>query len=412
MATILDKVLTEQPAQAPTRRLPTPSEMRDLVPALGLREYWYPTLLASEVGRGKPVGLRMLGEDLAFFRGADGQVKAIDSVCPHRGAALHRGDCHFAGTISCAYHGWTFNDQGECIAVLSEGPESKIPGKAQARMYPTRTLKGMVWVWMGDGQPADICEDVPPEFFEGPDTMVLYFTAYWPLNWRLSMENSMDSHVPYVHRDAVQSLARPIMKSRARGVFPRVVNDRSIVGVLPQRTPEAILAAKAQQPAYQDFYPALSGYWPKHKYRLLWTWLFDGLYKKRATLPPFFDSEEWGRDGQLLHHLPSMFRYDHRRHVYTRYAVPVEPEKSRMVYFHAVRRHGLKNKLREYLWFRLFHNWAMNVNFSKQDLYVMSEQRYDRPEKLSGTDQEIITWRKLWLKARGMPKFDFDLDLD
>ncbi len=394
------------------RRVPSPSEMRDLVPVLGLREYWYPALRARDVGRRKPVGLKLLGEELAFFRGADGEVRAIDGVCPHRGGALSRGDCHFAGTISCPYHGWTYDERGECIAVLSEGPESAIPGKVRTKPYPTQTLKGMVWVWMGRGEPADVREDAPPEFFEGPDTLVLYYVNYWPLDWRVSMENSMDSHVPYVHRDAWLSLLRPIMKGRPRGIVPKVVNGRAIVGVLAQRAPAAELAPAAEKRAvpYQDYYPALQGYWPKHRWRLLWTWVFAGLYQRRAKLPPFHASEEWGRDGQLLHHLPSMFRYDHRSHVYTRCAVPVDERTSRMVYFHAVRRHNPLSKAYERAYFRLFRNWAMNVNFSEQDLYVMEEQHYDRPEKLSGTDAEIIAWRKLWLRARGMPPLDFELD--
>jgi hypothetical protein len=42
----------------------------------------------------------------------------------------------------------------------------------------------------------------------------------------------------------------------------------------------------------------------------------------------------------------------------------------------------------------------------------MAPQRYDTPEKLSGTDAEVIAWRKLLLKARGMPSGVSELDLD
>jgi hypothetical protein len=45
----------------------------------------------------------------------------------------------------------------------------------------------------------------------------------------------------------------------------------------------------------------------------------------------------------------------------------------------------------------------MNANFSDQDYRVMAPQRYDTPEKLSGTDAEVIAWRRLLLSARGMP---------
>jgi hypothetical protein len=51
---------------------------------------------------------------------------------------------------------------------------------------------------------------------------------------------------------------------------------------------------------------------------------------------------------------------------------------------------------------------VLNYNFSNQDIKVMVPQRYDTPEKLSGSDGEIIAWRKLLLSARGMPKLDGD----
>ena len=45
-----------------------PDDRRSLIPPLGLTEYWYPALPSKDVGRKKPVGLRMLGKDLVFFR--------------------------------------------------------------------------------------------------------------------------------------------------------------------------------------------------------------------------------------------------------------------------------------------------------------------------------------------------------
>ena len=55
-----------------------------------------------------------------------------------------------------------------------------MPGRVRARTYPTQTLKGMVFVWMGDGEPVPIEEDVPPEFFDGI-TLLLFNTEYWPV---------------------------------------------------------------------------------------------------------------------------------------------------------------------------------------------------------------------------------------
>ena len=77
----------------------TDLDRRELAPASGLREFWYPALLDSKVGK-KPVRLKMLGEELCFFRDGNGNVAALWDVCPHRGASLSQGDCHFKGTVA------------------------------------------------------------------------------------------------------------------------------------------------------------------------------------------------------------------------------------------------------------------------------------------------------------------------
>lgn len=376
-----------------------PSDIREMIPAEGLREYWYPALHDRDVGR-KPVQRQMLGEKLAFFRDEDGSVVAVTDVCPHRGASMAEGDMHYPGTIACPYHGWVFNAKGDCIAVLSEGPDSRIPGKVTIRTYPTRTLKGMVFVWMGEQAPAAIEEDVPPEFFEGPDTLVLTSFRMWPVNWRLSLENSLDSHVMYVHRDALLQLREPVQQFGRFGYRPRVVNDRACLGYLSEQPIDD-----------RQYYPALKAYWPKSNWRKYWLWFFRWKASLRKPAPPFNDNDEWDMNttfkGKRVrsggHHLPSMFRFQFGDAMYTRACIPTDANNTRIAYYHSVRRPNPLSALWERIWFRVFHDWAMNTNFSDQDYQVMEAQRYDTPEKLSGTDAQVIAWRKLLLRARGMP---------
>ena len=112
-------------------------DRRLLAPPTGLHDFWYPALRDSKVG-GKPLRLRMLGEELCFFRDEHDQVAAIWDVCPHRGASLSQGDCHFKGTVACPYHGWVFNGEGECISVLSEAPTPAFPARYRPANSPPR----------------------------------------------------------------------------------------------------------------------------------------------------------------------------------------------------------------------------------------------------------------------------------
>ena len=104
-------------------------DVRHLLPKTGLRNYWYPGIPKRKIPKRRPIQVRMLGEEICFYRGSQGQAVAVLDICPHRGARLSEGTCHWKGSVSCPYHGWTFDDQGKNVAVLSEGPDSKICGK-------------------------------------------------------------------------------------------------------------------------------------------------------------------------------------------------------------------------------------------------------------------------------------------
>ena len=119
----------------------SPDDRRSLIPSEGLREYWYPALPAKDVGRKKPVALRLLNEELVLFKDKNGEVQALWDYCPHRGVYLSFGDCFFEGYLSCPYHGATFDGDGECVEFITEGPDSKMVGRLRARKFPTITLK-------------------------------------------------------------------------------------------------------------------------------------------------------------------------------------------------------------------------------------------------------------------------------
>ncbi len=377
------------------------SEMREQIPELGYKEYWYPALRDGKVGD-KPVGVKIMGEEIVFFRGRSGEVAALANACPHRGGSLRHGDCHYQGTIACPYHGWVFNEEGECLAVLSEGPESPIPEIARARKYPTRTLRGLVFIWMGAGKPAAIEEDVPPEFFEDGNTLVFSVERNWPVNWRVALENSLDSHVMYVHRNSLLMLMEPFMQFGRTGNRVRIVNDRACIGYLPE-------APKSGR----EYYPKLAACWPKFDFRRAWLWLFSWR-KKWSQFPPFNNNEEWDMhtliDGRRVrgggHHLPTMFRYDYGTHMYTRCCVPIDAHSTRVIYYHAARRNSAIGRLLHRAFFHLAYTWLMHENFSQQDYRVMGPQRYDLPEHLSATDSEVVAWRRLLLRARGRPRGD------
>ncbi len=384
-------------------------DVRALIPKLGLREYWYPALEDNKV-KNKPVGMKMLGDDVVFFRDSNDQVAALWNVCPHRGGSLMHGDCHFKGTISCPYHGWTYDGEGNVLAVLPEGPDSQVPGKVKARKYPTQTLKGMVFIWMGEQEPAPIEEDVPPEFFDDI-SHILYFTEMWNSNWNVALENGSDAHVPYVHRDSYRNLLLPMSPfTGPHGGRQKIVNGRAVVtGSYTGR--QVTAAQNGTEPKAQTrqrpvtgwkkkAFPGLGGQtWPKHTYRNWFNWFMKpGAWRK----PPIVFKagefpEEWGSG----HHLPMMYRGNRGNVFYSRACIAVTEKTSRQIYYKAARPSNWIGLLYEKAHWRLWGQRAQ-ANFSHQDISAVEPQRYDTPEHLSATDIHQVFWRRLVLQARGM----------
>jgi phenylpropionate dioxygenase-like ring-hydroxylating dioxygenase large terminal subunit len=409
-------------------------DIRHLIPKLGLREYWYPLCGLGRVRRKKPLRIRMLGEDLCVFRGTrKGEVYALTDICPHRGARLSEGDCHYAGTVACPYHGWVFDGSGMNVAVLSEGPNSLVCGKpgTEARAYPTRVIKGIVFVWMGDGEPAPIEEDVPEEFFRDGVSIFFNERIYWRTNWEVALENSMDSHVQYLHRDNLQALLSGDGASPGGGVAFRAIYtgngmrvDRGAgFGAGGRRAQPGDTSGRAlapgtlgQRPVRQAEYE--QGWrWPKHLFRRWWRYFFNPIFWVALAgiqQPVMKDPEKWVGG----HHLPGMFRaggstqpppkpagffllrpFTQRTSglfaLYTRQTVPVDEWRTRVWYHHSVVTTHRWQWLRAWFGYFTWGRWQGEYNFSQQDMSVMLNQVYDAPEKLSGTDAEVVQWRRL-----------------
>lgn len=363
-------------------------DIRSLIPPLGLREYWYPAVPASGVGVKKPIAIRLLGTDLVLFKDKDGEVCALWDSCPHRGVYLSWGRCFWRGYLSCAYHGATFDGNGECVEFITEGPDSRMVGRLKARKFPTRTVKGFVFVWMGEGEPVPLEEDVPPEFFE-EKTLLLTAWRYWRVNWMIAVENTHDAHNAfYVHRNSFRVLKRS-HGGRARtpmGYRARIVKNRVAQVVWGAEN----YYAKDGKVPFQMYYPRVGGYWPRSRWRLLWAWLFDALGKwRQKRIPRFQMEEEW--EGQRL---PGIVRNNHWDHMYTRWCIPVDENLTRLLYIRSVRPSSRLAKLAEILLWPL-HNWEIHFNFSDQDYDAMRSVRYQHPEFLSSTDAFMVRFRRL-----------------
>lgn len=386
--------------------------VRDQLPKVGLSEYWYPAVADSQVGRVKPFRRKILGQDIVFFRDKKHKVVALTNWCPHRNASLAQGKQLFPGTITCPYHGITFGPDGTALAFLGEGPASKWceSRRSSARSYPTRTLHGLVFIWMGEGEPAPIEEDVPPEFFD-PDALVMFSEQTWKVNWRASLENLQDAHVFFVHRNSLEVLSqdeaglRLLLQMGPDRPPTRVVNGRALVFENP-RFFDFIDSNQQRKTRitrpFQEPYPGLdNALFPKTPYRLYLSRVMGFLRRHlRPEMDWLMDDPEWAQGV----HLPTMFRLDYQSHIYTRVVTPLDEDNCWVFYYTTTYPKNERRRLFNRVVFHVYYNWKQHYNFSGQDKRIVEALHYENAtERFSTSDAFPLAWRRMVIEHARRP---------
>jgi phenylpropionate dioxygenase-like ring-hydroxylating dioxygenase large terminal subunit len=155
---------------------------------------WHPVAKSSDLPEGSILPARLLDEDVVLWR-AHGQPKIWQDLCVHRGTRLSLG--HLEGDLlQCGYHGWTYNEEGECVKIPAH-PEQKPPPKAKVRTYLCVERYGLVWACLGEPS-----RDIP--VFEEWDDVSFRKVPCGPYRYHASgtraVENFLDvAHLPILH---------------------------------------------------------------------------------------------------------------------------------------------------------------------------------------------------------------------
>ena len=78
---------------------------------------WLPVLESSVLKKSQILPILAFGNDLVAFRSTAGKVTVLDAYCPHLGAHLGYGGRVINDTVNCPFHGWVFNESGECVHI-------------------------------------------------------------------------------------------------------------------------------------------------------------------------------------------------------------------------------------------------------------------------------------------------------
>jgi phenylpropionate dioxygenase-like ring-hydroxylating dioxygenase large terminal subunit len=345
--------------------------------AAGFRGYWYPVCYSSQV-TGKPKQITLLGEKIVLIRDG-GTAYALKDRCPHRGVPLSQGNQQFPGTISCPYHGWTFDlETGVLKAVITDGPQSPICGKVTQPTYEVAERLGMVWVFVGDGEDAPPIDEQLPE--ELVDNAAVVGSRMQPRvgNWRFACENGYDEgHAKYLHRTSLWRLFKPMP----------VWNETRIV-----RRGRWIFRVQDKQYWTADF-PGL-GRWDNQAWFKLEPPTQTGNIGNTGghrEVNPVIAAQEFPGFASVA--MPGILRIVYPTFIHYEFYVPIDADNHLYVGVMADFHEGLR-ALPFYAKYLGFVRWLFHGQFSAQDKWMV-EVTDAPPERLYRPDESLLKWRKL-----------------
>ena len=346
--------------------------------ATGFRGYWYPVTWSSHV-TDKPQPFTICGEKITLIRDG-GTAYALHNRCPHRGVPLSEGNQQFPGTVSCPYHGWTFDlPTGKLAAVITDGPECRLTGKVGVQTYAVEERLGMVWVYipLADEAPHPIDEQLPEELVDNAFVMGGRIEPRGG-NWRFACENGFDEgHAKYLHRTALWRLFKPMPTWNITRIVPR---GRWLFRVQDEVHWEADFpgVGRWSNKRWWKMQP------PKETFNIGNTGAAD-------SINPTIEAQDFPGFASLS--MPGVLRIVYPNFIHYEFYVPVDADHHNYVGVMVNFTEGLQT-LGFYAKYLGAIRWLFHGQFSGQDAWMVDVTDAP-PEKLYRPDISLTAWRNL-----------------
>lgn len=172
---------------------------------------------------GSYVTYEILNESAFVVRASDEQIVAYHNVCPHRAHSLVSGEFgQCPGRVTCPYHGWTFDYQGQRIAIGA--PDSFRPHQAEAfglRTIECEIYRGFIFIRFEPGGVSVATQFQPLDeelghyrteemcWAENSMEQDCFWTVAVDVDWKNAVENFLeDYHFPTGHKELSSLMSR------------------------------------------------------------------------------------------------------------------------------------------------------------------------------------------------------------
>ena len=163
---------------------------------------------------GSYFALELSGEAIALIRTKKEELVALSNICRHRGTPLlDQGFGSIQKNIICPYHAWTYSDEGELKALPFQGEVELDKKQHCLPKFHVESWLGLVFVNLSENP-----QPIRERFAHLQDYLHLFQperfiyahqgdTEVWQANWKLAVENGIESyHLFKVHKDTLETV--------------------------------------------------------------------------------------------------------------------------------------------------------------------------------------------------------------
>jgi phenylpropionate dioxygenase-like ring-hydroxylating dioxygenase large terminal subunit len=200
---------------------------------------WYTVCYSDDLAPGQVKPARYFGQDLAIWRGEDGQPRVTGAYCAHYGANMAVGGVVHGNLLECPFHAWRWEGDGSCREIPYARvipPQAKRPGCIPG--WPVFEANGMVMVWYHS-------QGAPPQWepVVFPEVGQEGWTPFRKYDWHVftALENMADNAVDVSHFKFVHGATTvPEYEFKFDGI------TRRITSYLKLQTPRGVIDGKIE----------------------------------------------------------------------------------------------------------------------------------------------------------------------
>ena len=178
-----------------------------------------PWLIAhrSMLGINRPLKITLNGSDYVLWQNLNGEISALDNICPHMQAPLSKGwICKSSNSIACPYHSLEFDREGR---LLKDG-EGK--GEPLAKKLELIVKDDLIWTY-GNLAPRLPIPDLMSQRIEGMKYLGVSGNSSIQAQFIDCIRINYDfNHQNGVHRDNFRIVANPVKTFETDGYYARV----------------------------------------------------------------------------------------------------------------------------------------------------------------------------------------------